>query len=60
MKKVLIISYFFPPCNLTASNRIAGWKKHLPEFGIYPIIVTRNWTGSELTAEERLMDSGSE
>ncbi len=60
MKKVLIISYFFPPCNLTASNRIAGWEKHLPEFGIYPIIVTRNWTGSELTAEERLMDSGSE
>jgi glycosyltransferase involved in cell wall biosynthesis len=60
LKKVLIISYFFPPCNLTASNRIAGWEKHLPEFGIYPIIVTRNWTGSEMTAEERLMDSGSE
>ena len=60
MKKVLIISYFFPPCNLTASNRIAGWEKHLPEFGFYPIIVTRNWIGSELTAEERLMDSGSE
>ena len=60
MKKVLIISYFFPPCNLTASNRIAGWEKHLPEFGFYPIIVTRNWTGLELTAEERLMDSGSE
>ena len=59
MKKVLIISYFFPPCNLTASNRIAGWEKHLPEFGIYPIIVTRNWTGTEFSAEERLMDSGS-
>ena len=60
MKKVLIISYFFPPCNLTASNRIVGWEKHLPEFGFYPIIVTRNWTGLELTAEERLMDSRSE
>ncbi len=59
MKKVLIISYFFPPCNLTASNRIAGWEKNLPEFGFYPISVTRNWTGLELTAEERLMDSGS-
>jgi glycosyltransferase involved in cell wall biosynthesis len=58
VKKVLIISYFFPPCNLTASNRIAGWEKNLPEFGFYPIIVTRNWTGLELTAEERLMDSG--
>ena len=60
MKKVLIISYLFPPCNLTASNRIAGWEKHLPEFGIYPIIVTRNWTGSELTSEQRLTNSGSE
>jgi len=60
LKKVLIISYFFPPCNLTASNRIAGWEKNLPEFGFYPIIVTRNWTGLELTAEERLMDSGSD
>jgi glycosyltransferase involved in cell wall biosynthesis len=60
LNKVLIISYFFPPCNLTASSRIAGWEKHLPKFGIYPIIVTRNWNGSELTAEERLKDSGSE
>ena len=43
MKKVLIISYFFPPCNLPASNRAYGWAKHLSEYGYYPIVVTRNW-----------------
>ena len=43
MQKVLIISYFFPPCNLTASQRAHSWAKHLNEFGFYPIIVTRKW-----------------
>lgn len=43
MKKILILSYFFSPCNLTASQRALGWAKHLCEFGYYPIIVTRNW-----------------
>lgn len=58
MTKSLIISYFFPPCNLTASNRISGWEKNLPENGIYPIIVTRNWEGTELTQEDRMKSSG--
>lgn len=42
-KKILIISYYFPPCNLTASQRIKAWAKYLNEFGYHPIIVTRNW-----------------
>lgn len=54
MKKVLIISYFYPPCNLTAAQRIGSWSKYLPEFGFYPIVVTRNWTGEELTDAQRL------
>jgi len=58
MQKVLIISYFFPPCNLTAANRIGTWEKYLPENGIYPIVITRNWTGKELTEEQRLENSG--
>ena len=43
MQKVLLISYFFPPCNLTASRRIEGWVKYLHEFGYYPIVITRKW-----------------
>lgn len=58
MKKVLILSYFFPPCNLTAAQRIGNWEKHMHKFGYYPIIVTRNWTGGELTESNRLENSG--
>ena len=43
MKKVLIISYFFPPCNLTASNRVHIWAKSLKRYGYYPIVITRKW-----------------
>lgn len=47
MKKVLIISYFFPPCSLTASERVYSWAKWLNKFGLHPVIITRKW-------EERL------
>lgn len=43
MKKILIISYFFPPCNLTASQRVSSWAKHLSKSGYYPIVITRKW-----------------
>lgn len=51
MKKILIISYFFPPANFAGSYRIASWAKYLHKFGWYPIIVTRQWNKnqSELT-----------
>lgn len=43
MKKVIIISYFYPPCNLTASQRVESWAKYLIKSGYYPIIITRKW-----------------
>jgi glycosyltransferase involved in cell wall biosynthesis len=43
MKKVIIISYSFPPCNLTAAQRVMSWFEYFNEYGIYPIIITRNW-----------------
>ncbi|HOV11254.1 MAG TPA: hypothetical protein PLT47_06795 [Bacteroidales bacterium] len=43
MKKVLIISYFFPPSTFTGSFRIYSWAKYLSRFGWYPIVVTRRW-----------------
>ncbi|MBK7762523.1 MAG: glycosyltransferase [Bacteroidetes bacterium] len=42
-KKVYILSYYFPPCNLTASERIYSWAKYLKNGDYYPIIITRNW-----------------
>lgn len=43
MKKILIISYFFPPANFAASYRIFSWAKDLHKHGYYPVIVTRKF-----------------
>lgn len=42
MKKVLIISYFFPPDPEIGSLRIKGLVKYLPYFGWKPLILTKN------------------
>lgn len=42
MKKVLIISYYFPPSPEVGSLRIGGLVKYLPEFGWEPIVLTNN------------------
>lgn len=43
MQRILLISYFFPPCNLTAAERVNSWAKHLHKFGYYPIVISRRW-----------------
>ena len=43
MKKLLLISYYFPPGNFAGSYRVKSWADHLHKFGYYPIIVTRHW-----------------
>ncbi|MDR7665098.1 hypothetical protein RG963_04685 [Methanosarcina sp. Z-7115] len=42
MKKVLIISYYFPPDPEIGGLRIKGLAKYLPYFGWEPIILTKN------------------
>ncbi len=39
-KRVLIVSYFFPPRPSMASLRIRGLAKYLPEYGWSPVILT--------------------
>lgn len=60
MKKILIISYFFPPCNLTASQRIMGWANYLSNFGYYPTVVTRNWDHPIISPEDASVSTGKE
>ena len=60
MKKVLIISYFFPPCNLTASQRSMGWARYLKKQGWDPIVITRNWDNHIATPNHIHKDSGVE
>ncbi len=41
--RLLIVAYHYPPCTLTPANRVLSWVKYLPQYGIYPIVVTRHW-----------------
>lgn len=47
MKKVLILSYFYPPSVFVGGQRTAFWAKELHRFGYYPIIVTRCWNAGQ-------------
>ncbi len=59
-KKVLIISYFFPPCSLTAAQRAQGWANYLSDHGYYPTIVTRRWDQAIRNPEDALLSSETE
>ncbi|MEO0190394.1 MAG: glycosyltransferase, partial [candidate division WOR-3 bacterium] len=41
MEKLLLISYYWPPCGGPGSIRPVKFAQYLPEFGIEPIILTR-------------------
>lgn len=43
MKKVLILAYDFPPYVSVGGLRPYSWYKYFKEFGLYPIVVTRQW-----------------
>ena len=40
VKRVLLISWFFPPLRGIASLRPGKWAKYLPDFGYWPIVIT--------------------
>ncbi len=40
MKKVLIITYYWPPSGSSAVQRVVKFAKYLPEFGYQPIVLT--------------------
>lgn len=44
MKKVLILAYDFPPYVSVGGLRPYSWYKYLHEFGVYPVVVTRQWS----------------
>lgn len=43
MKSVYIISYFYPPCTLTASQRPEKWASELSKSGFKVTVITRKW-----------------
>ncbi|MEI7595846.1 MAG: polysaccharide deacetylase family protein [Bacteroidota bacterium] len=43
MKKILILSYFFPPSTFAGGYRVYAWAKYFKKFGLFPVIITRKW-----------------
>ncbi len=46
-KTILLISYYFEPCNYVAANRPNTLTKELIKMGYNVIVVTRHWNGDE-------------
>ncbi|MDB3905898.1 glycosyltransferase [Crocinitomicaceae bacterium] len=57
MKKVLILSYFYPPSVFVGGQRTAFWAKELHRFGYYPIIVTRVWNKAQTDLTDAIQDN---
>jgi hypothetical protein len=57
LKKVLIISYFFPPANFVGAERTESWYKFLPEHRIFPIIITRQWNENQRDLVDYVIDN---
>jgi len=57
MKRVLIVSYFFPPASNMGSHRILRFVRHLREFGWEPIVLAgkfARWTPADDGLLERV------
>lgn len=60
MKKILILSYFFPPSNFAGSYRIASFAKYLHKFGFYPVVITRQSPKGASTFREMAAPCGKD
>ncbi|RMD96362.1 MAG: hypothetical protein D6814_11545, partial [Calditrichaeota bacterium] len=40
MKKILLISYYFPPLGMGGTQRMASFARYLPQFGWQPVVLT--------------------
>ena len=52
MKRVLIISYFFPPSTNMGSHRVLRFVRHLREFGWEPVVLAHDFAGGALLDEQ--------
>ena len=57
MKKIIILAYYFPPCNFVGAKRIKAMANYFHENGIYPIIITRNWNLGQTDIIDYVIDN---
>jgi hypothetical protein len=56
MENILIIAYYYPPCKGVAVYRPLSWAKDFHKHGYNPTIITRHWTGNEVTWDDYLKE----
>ena len=47
MKKIIILCYDFPPLNSIGAQRPFSWFKHFKSYGLYPIVITTDWSNEK-------------
>ena len=57
MKRVLIITYYFPPVKGAAPWRPYSWAKEFKSHGLAPTVLTRHWEGNESHWSEFVKDN---
>lgn len=57
MKRILVLSSFYPPSGGIAQTRIASFVRHLPTFGWEPSVVTIDWNEGNRKWIDRSEDS---
>lgn len=55
MKKVLVLSYYFPPLGLSGVQRTTKFVKYLPDFGWQPVVITAR-PGSYFAFDQTLLE----
>jgi hypothetical protein len=63
-RRVLIVAYYFPPLGGIGSLRVAGFARHLPEFGWEPVVLAPRHGAyhrdpDSVYPEERVLRTGS-
>ncbi len=56
MKKVLFLSYYFPPRNRISSYRVGGFCQHLIKFDWEPTVICEDWPVGAPDYDESLLD----
>jgi glycosyltransferase involved in cell wall biosynthesis len=52
MKRILLISYYYPPSNNIGALRVQSFAENFARMGLEVTVVTRHWTGKEQTWED--------
>lgn len=55
--KVLIIAYDFPPLASAGALRPYSWFKYFPDAGVYPVVITKNWSENNTNSETKFIQT---